>query len=146
MDTQRFRVTLSRQDGYAFAAGFDREDWPAVTIDEPPPLGAGAGPNPTRMLGVAVGSCLASSLLFCLGKARVDVRDFEVAVEGTVGRNAQGRLRITDMQVRLTPSVAAADRDRMQRCLTLFEDFCTVTASIRGGIPVQVEVTPTSGA
>jgi hypothetical protein len=30
----------------------------------------------------------------------------------------------------------------MRRCLELFEDFCTVTQSVRGGIDVQVQVEP----
>jgi uncharacterized OsmC-like protein len=137
-------VNLSRREGYAFAAGFDNGDWPEITLDEPPPLGSGEGPNPTRVLGAAVGGCLAASLLFCLGKARVAVHDFAAAVEGTVARSDEGRLRITELRVRLAPSVGAADRDRMQRCLSLFEDFCTVTASVRKGIPVHVEVVPTS--
>ncbi|HEX9631132.1 MAG TPA: OsmC family protein [Gemmatimonadales bacterium] len=144
MEAQRFRVNLSRRAGYAFAAGFDSGDWPEITLDEPPPLGSGAGPNPTRVLGAAVGGCLAASLLFCLGKARVEVQDFAAAVEGTVARSDGGRLRITELRVTLAPSVHEADRDRMQRCLSLFEDFCTVTASVRKGISVHVEVAPTS--
>lgn len=143
-DAQRFRVTLSRRDGYAFAAGFDGEAWPEIMLDEPPPLGRGEAPNPTRVLGAAVGGCLAASLLFCLGKARVTVHDFGAAVEGTVARTDEGRLRITELRVTLAPAVGEADRDRMQRCLSLFEDFCTVTASVRQGIPVHVEVVPTS--
>jgi organic hydroperoxide reductase OsmC/OhrA len=118
--------------------------WPAVLLDEPPPLGRGGGPNPTRMLGVAVGACLSASLLFCLGKARVDVAAFETTVEGTVARNDEGRLRISELRVTLSPAVREADRERMQRCLGLFEDFCTVTASVRRGVPIHVEVAPTS--
>jgi len=144
MEAQHFRVTLSRRDGYTFAAGFDGGDWPEITVDEQPPLGHGAGPNPTRMLGVAVGSCLAGSLLFCLGKARVDVQGFQATVEGSVARNDGGRLRITELRVTLAPAVRGAERERMQRCLSLFEDFCTVTASVRKGIPIHVDVAPTS--
>jgi len=145
MEAKQFRVTMSRREGFAFSAGFDDDAWPAVLVDEPAPLGQGAGPNPTRLLGAAVGTCLSASLLFCLGKARVDVGAFESVVEGTVARADDGRLRITELRVTLAPSVRDADRERMQRCLSLFEDFCTVTASVRKGIPVHVEVAPTSG-
>jgi len=32
------------------------------------------------------------------------------------------------------------DRERMNRCLEIFEDFCLVTQSVRKGIDVQVDV------
>jgi uncharacterized OsmC-like protein len=144
MDAQHFQVRLSRRDGFAFAAHFDNEAWPDITVDESPPVGAGLGPNPTRLLGVAVGNCLGASLLFCLSKARIDVSAFEATVHGTVARNDEGRLRISELRVTLAPSVRDAERERMQRCLSLFEDFCTVTGSVRKGIPVHVEVVPTS--
>lgn len=143
MEPQRFHVTLSRREGQIFAAGFDNETWPEIIIDEPVPIGTGTGPNASRLLGAAVGNCLAASLLYCLGKARVDVEGFKVDVAGTVARNDEGRLRIADLHVTLAPVVREAERERMQRCLSLFEDFCIVTSSVRGGIPVHVEVVPT---
>jgi uncharacterized OsmC-like protein len=146
MEERRFHVTLSRQDGYAFTTRFADDAWPAITIDEPEPLGAGSGPNASRMLGAAIGHCLAASLLFCLAKSRVTVDDLEVAVDGTVARNEAGRLRVTEIQVTITPTVPADEQNRMQRCLELFEDFCLVTASVRKGIPIHVAVAPTARA
>jgi organic hydroperoxide reductase OsmC/OhrA len=145
MEGQRFGVTLSRERGYMFAARYDG-DWPPLTLDEPPPLGDGQGPNASRVLAVAVAHCLASSLLFCLGKARVPVEDLSVRVDGTVARNDEGRLRITELRVTISPTVPPGDQDRMQRCLGLFEDFCTVSASVRRGIPIHVDVTPSAGS
>jgi organic hydroperoxide reductase OsmC/OhrA len=144
MEGQHFHVTLSRQSGYAFAAQYDGA-WPPLTLDEPSPLGEGQGPNATRVLGAAIGHCLASSLLFCLGKARVPVLDLSVAVDGTIARNDEGRLRVTELRVTINPTVPGDQRDRMQRCLDLFEDFCTVSASVRTGIPIHVAVTPSAG-
>jgi organic hydroperoxide reductase OsmC/OhrA len=145
MEGHHFSVTLSRQHGYTFAAQCDG-DWLPLTLDEPAPLGDDQGPNASRVLGVAVGHCLASSLLFCLGKARVPVSGLSARVEGTVARNDEGRLRITELRVTLAPTVSGSDRDRMQRCLDLFEDFCTVSASVRRGIPIHVDVTPSAGS
>ena len=143
MDERRFTVRLTRRHDYEFAAAFDQDDVPGLVIDEPPPLGAGRGPDASRVLGAAVGHCLASSLLFCLAKARVPVADLGVQVEGTVARNEAGRLRITGLSVTRSPTAAPTDRERIKRCADLFEDFCTVTGSVRQGIPVRVEVTPT---
>jgi len=146
MEGKRFQVTLARRAGLAFDARFDNDDWPTITLDEPAPLSEGQGPNASRVLGAAIGHCLASSLLFCLGKARVPVDRVAVTVDGTVDRNDQGRLRITELHVTITPTVPAADQERMQRCLGIFEDFCTVTGSVRKGIPIHVDVSPTTGA
>ena len=49
-------------------------------------------------------------------------------------------MRIGSLRVRLSPDVPPADRERMGRCLELFEDFCIVTESVRQGINVEVAV------
>jgi hypothetical protein len=38
--------------------------------------------------------------------------------------------------------VPARAQERMPRCLSVFEDYCIVTASIRAAIPVDVRVVP----
>ena len=98
------------------------------------------GGDAKRMLGEAVATCLGESLIFCLRKARIDVEQVHASVTGTLARNERGRVRVGEIHVKLTPVVAPEDRERMGRCLELFEDFCTVTASVRHGITVNVEV------
>lgn len=133
---------LNLKDGYRFAVDFEQPGVPELLVDEHPPIGAGQGPNPARMLATAVAHCLASSFLFCVRKARVDVKSLDVRVEGTMVRNERGRLRIGKLKVRLAPEVRAEDRDRINRCREIFEDFCVVTQSVRGGLNVDVEVVP----
>jgi uncharacterized OsmC-like protein len=133
------RVRLVLEDGYRFVASFpDHPTVVPIRLDEPPPLGQGEGPNPMALLASAVGMCLASSLLFCLRKARAGVRGVAVEADTHVTRNEQGRLRIERIDVRLCPDVDPSDLARLERCDDLFEDFCTVTASIRDGIRVNV--------
>lgn len=134
------RTTIMQEEGYRFRVGFDEPSMPALITDEPAPLGKGAGPNPGRLLAAAIGNCLAASLLFCLEKAHVNVRGVDAVVDMTIGRNEQGRLRVRSVTVRVAPTVAPEDRERMGRCLELFESFCTVTESIRQGIDVKVNV------
>jgi organic hydroperoxide reductase OsmC/OhrA len=140
-EEREFAVELRLEEDYRFGAAFaDMANVPELLFDEPEPLGAGAGPNAARVLGAAIGNCLAASLLFCLRRARVEVTSLNAHVHGRIARNEQGRFRIAGISVRLEPVVAAADRDRLGRCLELFEDFCIVTGSVRSGIDVEVDV------
>ncbi|EQD48852.1 OsmC family protein, partial [mine drainage metagenome] len=54
-------------------------------------------------------------------------------------RNEKGRLRIGGISVSVTPVLAdPADAPRLDHCREIFEDFCVVTQSVRGGTPVTV--------
>lgn len=137
-----FTIALELDDGYRQLVDFGVPGIPALVVDEPAPLGGGAGPNPSRLLGAAVGSCLAASLTFCMRRARLDVRGVRTTVRGSLVRNEAGRLRIGGLHVRLEPVVPVDQHDRVPRCLDLFEEFCVVTASVRRGVPTTVEVEP----
>jgi uncharacterized OsmC-like protein len=135
-----FSVRLTREDGYRLQVQPGREGAPSFVADETPPIGGGSGATPTELLGAAVGSCLTASLLFCLEKSRVPVDRVSTRVQGTVERNAEGRLRISGMTVSLDLDLGVEESRRAERCLELFEDFCTVKESVRQGIPIAVEV------
>lgn len=139
-ERDRFSLTLTLRDGFEFAADFDQPGVPDLVLDEPPPLGAGHGPNAARVLAAAVGNCLGASLLLCLRKARIEVKELRVSVDGSLVRNERGRLRIGELRVALHPDVPPEQVERMGRCLDIFEDFCIVTESVRQGIDVQVTV------
>jgi organic hydroperoxide reductase OsmC/OhrA len=139
---RQFSVSLDLVDGYEFAADFGLPQVGTMKLDEQAPLGSGNGPDPARLLATAVANCLASSLLFCLRKAHIDVRGMAAEATGTLARNKEGRLRVTGIDVTLTPHVVAADIPRMGRCIDIFEDFCPVTAAVRKGVVVSVDVRP----
>lgn len=135
-----FAVTLTLDRGYRFAVDPEMPGAEAFHIDETPPLGEGSAANPSRVLASAMASCLASSLAFCLRKARIELKGLRVVARGTLVRNERKRLRVGSLHVELFPEVAEGDVDRMQRCLEIFEDFCVVTESVRHGIPDVVGV------
>ncbi len=136
-----FEVRLDQQERYRFSADFGVSGVEPWIIDEPPPLGEASGPNASRVLAAAVGHCLSASALYCLERAHIQVNGVHTVVTGSTDRNDKGRLRIPGLSVTIEMDVDEADRPRMQRCLNLFEDFCVVTASVRAGIPVDVQVT-----
>lgn len=142
MSDQAFTIKLDRREGYEFRTDLVQPAGGALVVDEAPPLGKGAGPNPARMLGAAIGHCLSASLLFCMGKARIPVGGLRSTVEGSLVRNERGRLRIGRIDVLLQPEIAQEDTGRIARCLEVFEDFCIVTQSVRAGIDVSVKVEP----
>ena len=138
-ETRDYKVTLRFVRGYEFVATFpESEAFPPIVFDEPPPLGDGSGPNAAAVLAAAIGNCLAASFAFCLRKVRLEPVDVTANVVAHVARNDQGRFRVKGIDVELSPEVLESDHQRLQRCEQLFEDFCTVTESVRRGIPVNV--------
>jgi uncharacterized OsmC-like protein len=141
IDLSETAVTkLKLLEGYRFKVSFDVEGVPDLFVDEIMPVGEGSGPNPSRLLSATVGHCLSSSLLYCLSKARAKARSLETTVKLSTARNEEGRLRVKDIEVQIDLRVDAEDKTRVHRCLEIFQNYCTVTESVRRGIPVEVKV------
>lgn len=140
----RRHVTLEHLHDFEFSVRFDDgEVEHRLQVDERPPLGHDRGPNPAALLTAAVANCLAASLVYCLKKTHGGIEGVDAAAEAHIVRNEAGRLRISHIDVSLTPKDGRAtieDLDKLDRCEDLFEDFCIVTQSIRQGIPVNVHV------
>ena len=135
-----FDVDLSRVEGFKFKVDFGLEGVGDLVMDEPEPVGGGSGPNASKVLAAAVGNCLSASLLFCLQKARAEVKGVEASVSGVVARNEEGRWRIREMNVELEPEVSEEYGAQLERCTEIFESFCIISQSIQQGIPINVKV------
>lgn len=139
-DETQATVRLTQEDGYRFAVEMERPEW-TLTVDEAPPIGGGQGPNPARMMAIAIGHCLSSSLLFCLRKSRVEGARINTTVTATIRRNDRGRWRVGGFSVAVDiGGVDPARQAAVDRCRQLFEDYCIVTESVRTGVPVDITV------
>ena len=145
MASESVTVRLVQQHDYQFDVQFGGSAG-TLRADEPPPLGQGQGPSPVQLLAAAVGNCLSDSLLFALRKFKQQPEPIGCEVTAEVGRNAEGRLRVLGMEVRLTLGVEAAALQQLPRVLDTFESYCTVTQSVRGSIPVALQVFDAAGA
>jgi organic hydroperoxide reductase OsmC/OhrA len=133
-----FTIELEQVDQFEFLVRFDKESFPPVRADEPPPLGHDVAPNASRYLAAAVGNCLSASLVFCAKRAGHPVAHIRTSVLVRLVRNDQRRLRVGQMEVSI--HAPEADSAALAKCLPTFEDFCVVTQSVRHGIPVRVSV------
>ena len=135
-----FSVSIERENGFVFRVDFGLDEVENLIMDEPEPVGAGSGPNASRVLAAVVANCLSASLIFCLQKAKAEVKGMRTRAEGRMRRNEEGRWRIAEIDVEITLDVDPEFRSQMERCLSLFEDFCIVSKSIEQGIPLNVTV------
>lgn len=138
-------VTITRQSGYQFLVDFGPLI-PQLLADEPAPLGQGAGPAPDHMLLAAVANCLSASLLFALQKFKQDPGALTATATPEMGRNENKRLRIQRIHVQLELGKTAGEIEHLDRVLAQFEEFCTVSMSVRQGIAIDLQVRDGAGA
>ncbi|MBC7859689.1 MAG: OsmC family protein [Burkholderiaceae bacterium] len=137
-------VTITQQQGYQFLVDFGT-GMPALTTDEPAPLGQNAGPAPTHMLAAALANCLSASLLFALQKYKQDAGGMKATATCVIDRNEAKRLRVVRIDVDIALGADGAKLEHLDRILGQFEEFCTVSQSVQAGIPVKVSVTDGKG-
>jgi uncharacterized OsmC-like protein len=144
MSGKTIRVELSQRHDYRFDIAFG-DAMPVLTSDEPAPLGTGLGPSPVQMLCAAVGNCLSDSLLFAFRKFKQEPSPIQCVVTAEIGRNDDKRLRVLHMNAQIRMGVLATSLEQVDHVLAQFEEFCTVTQSVRQGIPITVEVFDSAG-
>ncbi len=145
-ENKQISITVTQEQDYSFRVAFDGSAIPELLTDEGEPLGHDAGPNPARMLLAAVANCLSASLLFALRKFKNNPGPLVTHATATIGRNDAGRVRVLAIEANLQLPGAVDGYAQHERLLAQFEQFCTVTESVRGGIPVTVNVRDASGA
>ncbi|WP_240125381.1 OsmC family protein [Thermomonas alba] len=139
------RLVLEQEGPYAFRIRFEGTDLEALHTDEPPPLGGGAGPNPSHLLLAGVANCLSASLLFALRKFKNAPGPIRTEIVAHKARNEAGRWRIPRAEVTIRLADSAAKLEHFERVLAQFEQFCIVTQSVREGIDVEVRVIDAEG-
>jgi organic hydroperoxide reductase OsmC/OhrA len=141
MSSPEGRVELDQVERYRFTVTVPGAPFPAITVDESPPVGGDAGPNPVQDLAMAVGHCMSSTLLFSLERAHVPVEPLRTSVRATVGVNERGRRRVRRLDVTIvTQPRNEADRAAFDHCVEIFSDFCTVSGAVRDGVPIDHRV------
>lgn len=138
-------ITVTRQEGYRFLVEFGPQ-YATMIADEPMPIGDDTGPSPQHLLAASIANCLCASLTFACRKYHEDPGEFSASVTCEIGRNEKNRLRVMGIEVSITLNGPPEALPHLERALASFEDFCTVTESVRQGILVNVGVFGPDGA
>lgn len=85
-------------------------------------------------------------MFFALGKFRQDAGGITTTGTAHVGRDAEKRLRVQAIDVTIRLGKTGGEIEHLDRILSQFEAFCTVTQSVRSGIPVDIAVEDGTGA
>jgi uncharacterized OsmC-like protein len=99
------------------------------------------GPNPSRMLGLAILGCLSASFIFCLKKRNFTLDDLNAEAEVRIGRNEKGFWRVKKIDVVIDANIDDPQtKKRADQCRKMFEQYCIVTQAVREGINVDVKL------
>ena len=99
------------------------------------------GPNPSRMLGMAILGCLSASFIFCLKKREFNLDNLKAEAEVTIARNEKGFWRVKKIDVDINAEIDDPDtRKRADQCKKMFEQYCIVTQAVREGIDIVVNL------
>lgn len=138
MSAEDSGVHLEQLERYRFSVAFVGAPFPAITVDEAPPIGEDRGPNPVQSLAMAVGHCMSSTLFHTLERAHVKSTPIHTTVWARIERNDRQRLRVRQLTVEMeTHPVDEADRAGFDHCVEIFPDYCTVSGAVREGIAVD---------
>lgn len=99
------------------------------------------GPDASRLLAMAVLGCLSASFIFCFSKRDFTIEDLEAEAIVTIFRNEKGFVRVKKIDVNINPEIKNLEiQKRANQCKKMFEQYCTISASVREGIDINVNV------
>ena len=143
MSDKTFTVNLKLLENYLFQIDFG--EFGNLLSDEPEPLGGGEGPSPAGLLVASVANCLSASLLYALRRHKEDPGELTATITGRFGR-VEKFLRVTDFDVQIRLGTTKDALPSLEGAVAQFENYCTVTQSVRRGIEVNIEIIDSAGA
>ncbi|TFF86428.1 MAG: OsmC family peroxiredoxin [Promethearchaeota archaeon] len=135
------KINLRYQGKQQFKA--DARDFKEIVIDEPESFhGDNQGPSPIEYFLIGIGSCIASSLVFCLNKEKIKFSNFEVVVEGKLKHKGPNlRLKLVKIIIQINFRVLDdKSKERVEYCMSIFESHCPLSDSIIQSIPIILQI------
>jgi uncharacterized OsmC-like protein len=113
-----------------------------IDIDEPISFhGTNLGPSPVEYLLMGIGSCLGSTLAYCLEKSKIRYDDLEIEVEGKLSHSGpKGRLRLISVFVNISLRILEDKNQNFDKCKDIFQEYCIVSNIIDKSIRYEINI------
>ncbi len=136
------KITLNYQGNQQFKA--NARHFKEIIIDEPKSFhGDDQGPSPIEYFLIGTGSCIASSLIFCLNKNDINFYDFKVIIDGIL-KHKGPKMLLKLVQIIITIKFQLRDEKSKEKvvenCKSTFQTHCPLSDSIINGIPIELRI------
>jgi len=112
-----------------------------LTLDTPREFsGLGRGPCPDQLFLAAVGGCLLTTFLHFRNRLKVDVEGVKITASTELALRQPEGYRIRCVKATMRVEAGEEDVDLARRCAELARDYCHITRSIEGSVPLEVSV------
>jgi putative redox protein len=135
------KITLNYQRNQQFKA--TARHFNDVIIDEPESFhGDDQGPSPIEYFLIGTGSCIASSLIFCLNKNNVKFSNYEAIVEGKLKHiGPKLLLKLVKISIQIKFNIDdLTSKEKAEYCKSIFQNHCPLSDSIMHGIPIELHI------
>ena len=110
-------------------------DGQKVLMDGKPPFGDGEYPSPVEMLLMALGGCTAMDVISILTKKRLEVKEFQVEVEG-VRRNTHPKI-FTHIKIFYKFKGNLPQKAVEQAIKLSMEKYCSISAMLKTAATIE---------
>jgi organic hydroperoxide reductase OsmC/OhrA len=115
-------------------------EFPKLKLDMPAEFGGeGKYPCPDELFLSAVGGCLLTTFLYFKNKINLRLNGLKISVIGTIDMisPAEG-YRVTGIEATMQVEVEESEKVKAEKCARLSEEYCHITRTLEGVIPIKV--------
>lgn len=135
------KITLNYHGKQQFKA--NARHFKEVIIDEPESFhGDDQGPSPIEYFLIGTGSCIASSLIYCLNKHNVKFSNYKAIVEGKLKhKGPKLLLKLVKISIQIKFDLDnQISKDKAEYCKSIFQSHCPLSDSIMHGVPIELQI------
>jgi len=133
------KVTLNYSENLHFKAS--AREFKNIEVDEPESFhGNNLGPSPIEYFLIGIGACIGNTLVYCLNKKEIDVKDLEIIVDGELKHlQPHMHLRLVNIKIEFNfKKGLKISAENLKYCKSSLERYCPLFEPLLDGIPIKI--------